>query len=100
MLCSNNIKTISDMTKATKTNAVVCTAFFAALVWMASTHEQVNNLRTYDRMPIETREYVYNMMQPTNVDTTTNSGKSTLIEFWKDNLPAVTEWEMENGVCW
>lgn len=88
------------MTKATKINAAVCVAFFAGLTWLASMHEQANNCRTFDRMPAETREYVYDMMQPTNIDTTTNSGKSMLVEFWKDNLPQVTEWELDNGVCW
>lgn len=88
------------MTKATKTNAAVCAAFFAGITWLASTHEQVNNCRTFERMPVETREYVYDMMQPTNIDTTTNSGKSMLVEFWKDNLPQVTNWELDNGVCW
>lgn len=88
------------MTKATKINAAVCAAFFAGLTWLASTHEQANNCRTFDRMPVKTREHVYDMMQPTNVDTTTNSGKSMLVEYWKDNLLLVTEWELDNGVCW
>ena len=88
------------MTKATKINAAICTTFFAGLVWLASTHEQVNNCRTFECMPIETREYVYGLMQPTNIDTTTNAGKSMLVEFWKDNLPQVASWELDNDICW
>lgn len=88
------------MKKETKVSVAVCVVFFAGLVWLASTHEQVNNCRTFERMPIETREYVYGLMQPTNIDTTTNTGKSMLVEYWKDNLPQVASWELDNGVCW
>lgn len=88
------------MTKATKINAAVCAAFFVGLLFIVSQKETAANCRTFNRMPAETREYVYGLMQPTNVDTTTNSGKSMLVEFWKDNLPIVAEWEMNNGVCW
>lgn len=83
-----------------KLNVVIVSTFFAGLLFVVSQKETVANCRTFDRMPAETREYVYDMMQPTNIDTTTNSGKSMLVEFWKDNLPQVTEWELDNGVCW
>lgn len=89
-----------NMTKATKVSVAICATFFAGLVWLVSMHEQMNNCRTFNQMPIETREYVYGLMQPTNIDTTTNAGKSMLVEFWKDNLPLVAEWELDNGVCW
>lgn len=81
-------------------NVVIVATFFAGLLFAVSQKETVANCRTFSRMPIETREHVYDMMQPTNIDTTTNSGKSMLVEFWKDNLPLVTEWELDNGVCW
>ena len=88
------------MTKATKINTAVCAAFFAGLLFIVSQQETIANCRTFDRMPVETRERVYELMQPTNIDTTTNSGKSMLVEFWKDNLPQITDWELNNGVCW
>lgn len=88
------------MNKSNKVNVTICSTFFAGLLFVASQKETVANCRTYDRMPIETREHVYGLMQPTNIDTTTNTGRSMLVEFWKDNLPQVAEWELENGICW
>ena len=88
------------MNRSNKINAAACAAFFAGLLFVVSQKETVSNCRTFDRMPVETREYVYELMQPTNIDTTTNTGKSMLVEFWKDNLPQITDWEIENGVCW
>ena len=87
------------MTKANKINAALCAAFFVGLLFVVSQKETVSNCRTFDRMPVETREYVYELMKPTNIDTTTNTGKSMLVEFWKDNLPQVTDWELDNGIC-
>ena len=81
-------------------NVAIVATFFVGLLFVVSQKETVANCRTFNRMPIETREYVYGLMQPTNVDTTTNTGKSMLVEFWKDNLPQVANWEMDNGVCW
>lgn len=81
-------------------NVAIAATFIAGLLFVVSQKETAANCHTFDRMPVETREHVYGLMQPTNIDTTTNSGKSMLVEFWKDHLPQVTDWELDNGVCW